>query len=48
MIKDSKFYINELKTVVFLGNSNSLNELIKINKKFNLKPINKHLQASQN
>jgi len=40
MIKDSKFYINELKTVVFLGNSNSLNELIKINKKFNLKTIN--------
>jgi len=37
MIEKNNFYINNLKNVIFLGQSNNFKELIKINKSLNLK-----------
>lgn len=39
MIKNNKFYINNLKTVVIFGYSNKLKEILTINKKLNLKTL---------
>ena len=39
MINNNKFFIDSLKTVVFLGHSEKLLELLKINKKLKLKTI---------
>ena len=39
MIKDNKFFINNLSSVVFLGQSDAFSELIKINDKLNLETI---------
>ena len=39
MIKDNKFYINNLKTIVFLGHKEIHEDLIKINKKLKIKSV---------
>tara|TARA_B100000902_G_C27224025_1_gene871191 strand:+ start:291 stop:1301 length:1011 start_codon:yes stop_codon:yes gene_type:complete len=39
MIKENKFYIENLSSVVFLGQSNVFSQLIKINNKLNLETI---------
>ncbi len=37
MIKNNKFYIDDLSFVVFLGQSDAFSDLIQINNKLNLK-----------
>ena len=37
MIKNDYFFINNLKSIVFLGNLSNIEELVKINKKLGLK-----------
>ena len=39
MIKENKFYLENMCSVVFLGQSNIFSELIKINNKLNLETI---------
>ena len=39
MILNNKFYIDNLKNIVFLGESKKLKELIKINNSFNIKTV---------
>jgi len=39
MLKENKFYLKDLRSVVFLGHSDVFLELIKINNKLNLETI---------
>ena len=39
MIKNSKFYINNLKTVVFIGYTDNFSELIKLNKSLKINTL---------
>ena len=39
VIKDNKFFIKNLKTIIFLGQSDNFKDLLKINQKLGIKTI---------